>query len=260
MKYTSFSWEIRSEFCAVKTVDATLIKEGTTGIPQDIVPFFFGKQLEEGEVKLLSFSILGKNAECLCIRKNNRHRFFLKELKNQLIAYKLVEGDLLFFDKNPYKKDSFLVSAILNKHRKIITPDIPHKDIIGEDRLAYMSYRVGHEFFSEQVRLRFGNRCAATGVDDLSPRTLIASHIKPWRLSKDHEKVDCYNGLLLAPNIDKLFDLGHLSFTNKGEPLVSSSVNNEVTNSWELATCQLNEVTGETLNYLAFHRELHNLN
>ncbi len=40
MELKSFSWDVRSETCAVKTVDFSLLKEGTTGIPQGIAPFF----------------------------------------------------------------------------------------------------------------------------------------------------------------------------------------------------------------------------
>ncbi len=40
-------------------------------------------------------------------------------------------------------------------------------------------------------------------------RMLIASHIKPWaKCDSNAERVDKYNGLLLAPTYDKLFDCG----------------------------------------------------
>ena len=39
---------------------------------------------------------------------------------------------------------------------------------------------------------------------------LIASHIKPWRVSNNNERLDVYNGLLLLPNLDKLFDKGYI--------------------------------------------------
>lgn len=40
-------------------------------------------------------------------------------------------------------------------------------------------------------------------------KILIASHTKPWAVCEnDDERVDKYNGLLLAPTYDKLFDCG----------------------------------------------------
>jgi putative restriction endonuclease len=62
-------------------------------------------------------------------------------------------------------------------------------------------------------------KCRVTGVND--PRLLRASHIKPWRsCESNHERLDCYNGLFLAPHIDHLFDRGYISFEDNGTLLV----------------------------------------
>ena len=45
-------------------------------------------------------------------------------------------------------------------------------------------------------------------------KLLIASHIKPWRDSTATEKLDGNNGLLLSPHIDKLFDIGYITFAD----------------------------------------------
>jgi predicted restriction endonuclease len=42
---------------------------------------------------------------------------------------------------------------------------------------------------------------------------LIASHIKPWAKCDGNEKVDVYNGFLLSPNFDRLFDQGFITFS-----------------------------------------------
>lgn len=44
-------------------------------------------------------------------------------------------------------------------------------------------------------------------------RLLIASHIKPWAVSTDKEKLDHKNGFMLSPLYDKLFDRGFMTFT-----------------------------------------------
>jgi hypothetical protein len=255
MELKSFSWEVRSQTCAVKTVDFSLLKEGTTGIPQDIAPFFFNSQLEEGEDRQLEFFVLGQSANCLISRRNNRHRLFFKELKHRLVSYNLTEGDLLFFDKNPDKSESYIVSAILVENEQIIVPDYISKKVIGENRPTYSTYRVGHEFFSEQVRRRFDNNCAVTGTSDLSPKILIASHIKPWADSNEHEKVDKFNGLLLMPNLDKLFDKGHISFDQKGEVLLGPQIDRKLDELWGLSTCSLKMLASGSQDYLSFHRD-----
>ncbi|MCF2551186.1 HNH endonuclease, partial [Bacteroides caecigallinarum] len=50
---------------------------------------------------------------------------------------------------------------------------------------------------------------------------LVASHIKPWKDSTNDERLDVFNGLLLLPNYDKLFDLGYLTFTSEGKAIYS---------------------------------------
>lgn len=260
MELKSFSWEVRSETCAVKSVDTTILKEGSTGIPQVVAPFFFNSQLEEGEDRQLEFIVLGQRANCFISRRNNRHRLFFKNLKHRLASYKLTEGDLLFFDKNPDKSESFIVSAILVENEQIILPDYISKNVIGENRATYSTYRVGHEFFSEQVRRRFDNNCAVTGISDLSPKILIASHIKPWKDSNENEKVDKFNGLLLTPNLDKLFDKGHLSFDHKGEALLGPRIDSKLDELWGLSTCRLAALAPESEHYLSLHRELHGFN
>lgn len=53
--------------------------------------------------------------------------------------------------------------------------------------------------------------CPFTMIAD--ERLLIASHIKPWAASNDFEKTDPYNGYILSPMYDKLFDRGFITFT-----------------------------------------------
>ena len=48
------------------------------------------------------------------------------------------------------------------------------------------------------------------------PSLLIASHIKPWHVCDDKERLDKFNGLMLSPNIDALFDNGLITFDING--------------------------------------------
>jgi predicted restriction endonuclease len=52
----------------------------------------------------------------------------------------------------------------------------------------------------------------------------VASHIKPWAKSNNEERLDPYNGLLLLANIDKAFDLGYISFDDRGLILISEQL------------------------------------
>lgn len=63
-------------------------------------------------------------------------------------------------------------------------------------------------------------RCAVSGLDALP--LLRAPHIKPRaQCESDAEPLDVFNGLLLAPHVDALFDGGWISFDDDGGVLVS---------------------------------------
>lgn len=64
--------------------------------------------------------------------------------------------------------------------------------------------------------------CPITMIAD--ERLLIASHIKPWAASNDLEKTDPYNGYILSPLYDKLFDRGFITFTEKRHVILSEFI------------------------------------
>jgi putative restriction endonuclease len=104
-------------------------------------------------------------------------------------------------------------------------------DITATTKIQLVLARRGQGLFKANVRL-VERQCRITGVTD--PRLLIASHIKPWSESSDFEKLDGNNGFLLSPHVDKLFDLGLISFTDSGQILVSPSLNFEVLQRWRI--------------------------
>ncbi len=81
--------------------------------------------------------------------------------------------------------------------------------------------RDGQGKYREQLleQCRF---CPFTMIAD--ERLLIASHIKPWAASNDQEKVDPYNGYILSPLYDKLFDRGFITFTEKRRIILSEFI------------------------------------
>ena len=70
--------------------------------------------------------------------------------------------------------------------------------------------RVGQDIFRRGLLEYWDGRCAITGLD--VPDLLRASHIKPWAdCDTDAERLDVYNGLLLAPHLDAAFDCGFIT-------------------------------------------------
>jgi putative restriction endonuclease len=97
-------------------------------------------------------------------------------------------------------------------------------------------------------------QCRLTHTTD--KRFLVASHIKPWRLSDDAEKLDGNNGLLLAPHVDRLFDKGWISFSGDGTILYADVDIMRLMAQWGLDP-QINagHFNKRQRQYLAFHRE-----
>lgn len=114
--------------------------------------------------------------------------------------------------------------------------------------------RVGQDVFRDALMTYWGERCAVTGVAE--PRLLRASHIKPWaKCETDAERLDVYNGLLLAAHLDAAFDAALISFTDEGAILFSAQFAQEDRDALgihdQLALCR---VGGGHLPNLAWHR------
>lgn len=86
--------------------------------------------------------------------------------------------------------------------------------------LRLAKQRVGQTLFRQALIEYWGGACAVTGLD--VPELLRASHAKPWaKCDTDQERLDVFNGFLLAPHLDALFDQGLVTFSNSGEAIVS---------------------------------------
>lgn len=86
---------------------------------------------------------------------------------------------------------------------------------------------------------------------------LRASHMKPWRVCSDAEKLDGNNGLLLSPHIDHLFDKGYISFSDGGDLLVSGNIDMAVLKAWGIQTpFNAGPFNPRQRYYLAYHREI----
>ncbi|KAF1014214.1 MAG: hypothetical protein GAK31_03238 [Stenotrophomonas maltophilia] len=96
--------------------------------------------------------------------------------------------------------------------------------------------------------------CRVTGTAD--PGFLIASHIKPWAKSDNHERLDGSNGLMLAPHIDRLFDRGYISFHDNGALILSAALPDSVRVNWGLEQKRpLTPFSAKQAKYLKYHRD-----
>lgn len=91
----------------------------------------------------------------------------------------------------------------------------------GGTRETVAQARVGQGQFRDDVMSLWQHTCPVTGLG--KPELLTASHIVPWSLSNEIEKIDPNNGFPLSPALDKLFDRGYVSFNNHGQLLIKTS-------------------------------------
>ena len=122
------------------------------------------------------------------------------------------------------------------------------------ERIQVTKSRRGQGIFKSNVRL-VENHCRITGVTNI--KHLRASHIKPWAASNNEEKLDGFNGLLLSPHVDHLFDRGFITFQNSGRLLVSGKLNPTVLERWSISPNQnVGDFRESQQTYLEYHRDV----
>jgi len=136
-----------------------------------------------------------------------------------------------------------------------INLEIRAKQLEGDlEKIQLTKSRRGQGIFKANVRL-LETKCRVTGVANI--KHLRASHIKPWKVANNQEKLDGANGLLLSPHVDHLFDRGFISFDNSGEMLVSANLNPIVLHQWSIhAPSNVGSFRKEQQEYLEYHRDL----
>lgn len=119
-------------------------------------------------------------------------------------------------------------------------------------RLQLAKARVGQGLFRKRVMLLDG-ACRVTGVTD--KRLLIASHIKPWRAATNAERVNGYNGLLLSPHVDALFDDHLITFQDDGRMCVNASLPRDVLERWSIdPDRKMDVIRKEQREFMSHHR------
>ncbi len=167
------------------------------------------------------------------LNSNDRGYQLIRQIALPLVSYIYVErvGDelnprfywKLFVDfETIWQKQNGPLVFNYGKSKDCTHEDVPvvtpaeeklHREI-RQARDGQGKYR---EKLLEQCRF-----CPFTMISD--ERLLIASHIKPWAACNDQERIDPYNGYMLSPMYDKLFDRGFITFTRERRVLLSEFI------------------------------------
>lgn len=167
------------------------------------------------------------------------------------------KGSIIFYWKLFADFDAIgdLHSALVYTYGKKeeIKKETPQPTTKRDVQLRYA--RIGQGLYRDRL-LEECPFCPITMIND--ERLLIASHIKPWAVSTDTERLDPKNGFMLSPLYDKLFDRGFITFTDDRCVHVSNWLSPQnirrigITDGKFIQLLPLDEKRKQ---YLAFHRE-----
>lgn len=118
------------------------------------------------------------------------------------------------------------------------------------EKASLIKTRIGQGTFRGKL-INYWKRCSVSGFPEVN--LLVASHIKPWVVSDNRERMDVFNGFLLLPNIDRAFDQGYITFYENGKILISKHLPEP-----ELAGIRIGMsvvLADEHKKYLKYHRE-----
>ena len=127
----------------------------------------------------------------------------------------------------------------------------------GTDILLNIKSRVGQAKLRKRVLANYQNKCALCNID--TKDLLVASHIKPWSISLQQERVDPTNTILLCRLHDGLFENGHLSLDDTNTVIFKDI--NRLIGQGILTALTFRNPTREAPNisYLKNHRDKHKL-
>jgi len=146
------------------------------------------------------------------------------------------------------KSDVFTDVAVQEELEKIENSNITEKE-------AIIKSRIGQGLFREKLlnKYRF---CVISKID--IPQLLVASHLKPWAVSTNNERLSINNGLLLSATYDRLLDNGLISFKSDGKIIISKIIDKENRNRLDLVENQEYKIqcNQEMKTYLEYHNDV----
>jgi hypothetical protein len=183
------------------------------------------------------------------------------------LAIALTMSDPDFIAKNT--RGNHMYSNALKQYRFFINSvtegidDITYIEKIKNDnqipeteRTEIIQSRVGQGSFRKSLFDKYHGRCIITGINH--PKLLIASHIKPWVVSSNKERLSVDNGLLLSATYDRLFDSGLITFDRQGKIFLSSFIGEENVKRLNLSKGLRFDlgISGNMGEYLDYHNDV----
>lgn len=184
------------------------------------------------------------------------------------LAISIIMNTKSFIDKD--EKGNKIYSNALKKYRCYVyhNTDLGKKEIEEIETLqkdkkltetekeTLIKARKGQGLFRDKLKEKYNNRCIITDIN--ISQVLIASHIKPWAVSNNEERLSVDNGLLLSATFDKLFDSGLITFKKDGTILISNLISKDNIEKLHLKEGQVYDIKYNPGmdDYLNYHNEV----
>ncbi len=145
-----------------------------------------------------------------------------------------------------------MISSEIDAFKEVREHAGEYKTLDKTEQEQIVVSRLGQGGFRRNV-IRLWGSCSVTGLQSVT--LLRASHIKPWKDSNNQERLNPFNGLLLIPDYDFLFDRGYITFKNNGSINISQRLSPFARKVFGIDDeLQLRSVFPENKEYLIFHR------
>ena len=165
---------------------------------------------------------------------------------------KNIRGNHMY--SNALKQYRYFISSVTDEigDDTCLESIVQDEQIPETERKALIQSRIGQGIFRKALLDKCHGRCIITGIDH--PKLLVASHIKPWAVSSNRERLSADNGLLLSATYDRLFDSGLITFDRHGKIYLSSLIGVENIKRLGLSkdmcfNLMINSTMGEYLDY-----------
>ena len=206
----------------------------------------------EGELKH------GSDSRIINARQSGDHiHLFYRDIHHTPFTY-MGEITLLDAQQKQSKPSEFIFALGQNQISNNIFQEMEEAKVqlaglTETERLELIKSRIGQGRFRNEL-IKYWGGCAVTAVTNLP--LLNASHIKPWCRSDNSERLNPYNGILLTPNYDLLFDKGFISFKNDGQIIISAELSKEEQKALTISSeIHLRKIRSEHNSFLEYHRD-----
>ncbi len=185
------------------------------------------------------------------------------------LAIQIILNNSAFIEKNT--RGNNMYSSSLKQFRSFRNATAEDSDVLSQtvidiiakdsnitmtERESLIKSRVGQGSFRTALLEKYHGACVITGIT--LKNLLIASHIKPWAVSSNEERLSAENGLLLSVNYDRLFDSGLISFNDNRKIIISryvDEVNKKRLHLTDEITANIN-FSAEMKHNMEYHRDI----